>query len=45
MFGSCSRGTQTDKSDIDLLLLLNSDKSGLPYKRLEEKVGLSIFEQ
>ena len=45
MFGSCSRNTQTDKSDIDLLLLLNSNKSCLPYSRLEEKVGLSIFEQ
>lgn len=45
MFGSCSRGTHTDNSDIDLLLLLDSEKSGLPFNKLEQKVGVSIYEQ
>ena len=45
MFGSCSRGTQTDKSDIDLLIVLNSEYSNLPFGKLEEKVGISIYEQ
>jgi len=45
MFGSCSRGTQTDKSDIDLLLLLNSEGRNIPFEKLEEKVGISIYEQ
>jgi len=33
MFGSCSRGTHTDNSDIDLLLLRDSEKSGMPFNR------------
>jgi len=45
MFGSCSRGTQTAHSDIDLLLLLDSARSELPFGKLEEKVGVSIYEQ
>ena len=45
MFGSCSRGTQTDNSDIDLLLVLNSEGSDMPFGKLEEKVGISIYEQ
>jgi predicted nucleotidyltransferase len=45
MFGSCSRGTQSDDSDIDLLLLLNSEASGVSFGKLEEKVGISIYEQ
>ena len=45
LFGSCSRGTQTDNSDIDLLLVLNSDGSSLPFGKLEEKVGVAIYEQ
>jgi predicted nucleotidyltransferase len=45
MFGSCSRGTQTDNSDIDLLLVLNSEESELSFGKLEEKVGISIYEQ
>jgi len=45
MFGSCSRGTHTDNSDIDLLLLLDGEKSGMPFNRLEQKVGVSIYEQ
>ena len=45
MFGSCSRGTHTDSSDIDLLLLLDSEKSGMPFNKLEQKVGVSIYEQ
>ena len=45
MFGSCSRGSINEDSDIDLLLLLDSEKSGLPFKRLEEKVGTAIYEQ
>jgi len=45
MFGSCSRGTQTDISDIDLLLLLNNTDQGISYDKLEEKVGTSIYEQ
>ena len=45
MFGSCSRGTHTDNSDIDLLLLLNSEKSGIPFNRLEQKVGTEIYER
>ena len=44
MFGSCSCGTQTDNSDIDLLLVLNSEGSNLPYGKLEEKVGVAIYE-
>jgi len=45
LFGSCSRGTPSEKSDIDLLLLLNSEKSNLPFNKLEERVGISIYEQ
>jgi len=45
MFGSCSRGTHTDNSDIDLLLLLDSEKSGIPFNRLEQKVGTEIYER
>ena len=45
LFGSCSKGTQTENSDIDLLVLLDSDKSGMPFKRLEEKVGISIYDR
>jgi len=45
MFGSCSRGTPTDSSDIDLLLVLKSDGSDMPFDKLEEKVGVSIYEQ
>ena len=45
MFGSCSRGLQTEKSDIDLLLLLDSKKSGIPFNRLEQRVGTAIYEQ
>jgi predicted nucleotidyltransferase len=45
MFGSCSRGTHTDNSDIDLLLLLDSEESDMPFDKLEEKVGISIYEQ
>ena len=45
MFGSCSRGTQTDNSDIDLLLVLNSNENDIPFNKLEEKVGVSIYEQ
>lgn len=45
MFGSCSRGTPGERSDIDLLLLLNSEKSDIPFSKLEEKVGVSIYEQ
>lgn len=45
MFGSCSRGLQTEHSDIDLLLLLDSKKSGMPFNRLEQKVGTAIYER
>ena len=45
MFGSCSRGTQTDNSDIDLLLVLNGEGSDIPFCKLEKKVGISICEQ
>ena len=45
MFGSCSRGTPNDNSDIDLLLVLKSSESDLPFNKLEEKVGVSIYEQ
>jgi len=45
MFGSCSRGNPADSSDIDLLLILNSENSGVPFGKLEEKVGISIYEQ
>jgi len=45
LFGSCSKGTQTENSDIDLLVLLDSDKSGMPFKRLEEKVGIAIYDR
>jgi len=45
MFGSCSRNAHTEDSDIDLLLLLDSEKSGMPFNRLEQKVGTAIYEQ
>ena len=45
LFGSCSRGTQIDNSDIDLLILLNIESSGMPFNKLEEKVGILIYEQ
>lgn|GEM_PF-516188 len=45
MFGSCSRGQQKEHSDIDLLLLLDPKKSGVPFNRLEQKVGTEIYEQ
>ena len=45
MFGSCSRGTQTDNSDIDLLLVLNNGESTMSFDKLEEKVGTTIYEQ
>ena len=45
MFGSCSRGANTENSDIDLLLLLDSEKSGIPFNRLEQKVGAAICER
>jgi predicted nucleotidyltransferase len=45
MFGSCSRGANTENSDIDLLLLLDSEKSGMPFNRLEQKVGTAIYER
>ena len=45
LFGSCSRGQQTENSDIDLLLLVDSKKSGMPFNRLEEKIGGEIYDQ
>jgi len=45
LFGSCSRGLQTEGSDIDLLLLLDSKKSGMPFNRLEQKIGAAIYER
>ena len=45
MFGSCSRGQQKEHSDIDLLLLLDSKRSGIPFNRLEQRVGTAIYEQ
>jgi len=45
MFGSCARNAHTEDSDIDLLLLLDSEKSGMPFNRLEQKVGTAIYEQ
>lgn len=45
MFGSCSRGQQKEHSDIDLLLLVDSKKSGIPFNRLEQKLGTEIYEQ
>jgi len=45
MFGSCSRNAHTEDSDIDLLLLLDSEKSGMSFNRLEQKVGTAIYEQ
>ena len=45
MFGSCSRGKQKEHSDIDLLLLVDSKRSGIPFNRLEQKIGTAIYEQ
>lgn len=45
LFGSCSRGTQTEHSDIDLLLIIDSNKIGIPLKQLEQKNGTTIYEQ
>ena len=43
LFGSCSRGTLSDKSDIDLLLLLDSEHT--PYLQLEQYIGSTIYEK
>ena len=43
LFGSCSRGTLNDKSDIDLLLLLDSENK--PYLQLEQYIGSMIYEK
>ena len=43
MFGSCSRGTFSDKSDIDLLLLL--DGGHTPFPQLEQSIGEIIYEK
>ena len=43
LFGSCSRGTLNDKSDIDLLLLIDSKHT--PFVQLEEKIGAAIYEK
>ena len=43
LFGSCSRGTINDKSDIDLLFLLNSENT--PYLQLEQDIGTIIYER
>ena len=45
LFGSCARGTQTDHSDIDLLLIIDSSKIGRPLKQLEQENGTAIYEQ
>ena len=45
LFGSCSRGTQTESSDIDLLILLNSMEAGMPFRKLEEQVGVAIYDR
>ena len=43
LFGSCSRGKLNDKSDIDLLLLLDSEH--IPYSQLEQNIGSTIYEK
>ena len=43
LFGSCSRGKPNDKSDIDLLLLLDSGHK--PFLQLEQKIGEIIYEK
>jgi len=43
MFGSCSRGTQTDRSDIDLLLVLNSIRPDSVYYHIK-KDGVTLYE-
>ena len=40
LFGSCSRGTTNEKSDIDLLFLLDSGHS--PYPQMEQNVGIML---
>jgi len=42
LFGSCSRGTQNDKSDIDLLFLL--DDKNIPFSQLECNIGTMIYD-
>jgi predicted nucleotidyltransferase len=41
IFGSCAKRTQTEKSDVDALLLLQSNE---PLRALENKIGLEIYE-
>ena len=43
LFGSCSRGMLNDKSDIDLLLLLDSEH--IPFLKLEQSIGVMIYEK
>jgi len=43
LFGSCSRGIPNDKSDIDLLLLLESGQ--IPFLQLEQNIGTMIYEK
>ena len=43
LFGSCSRGAQNEKSDIDLLLLLESGH--IPFPQLEQTIGTIIYEK
>ena len=42
LFGSCSRGAPNEKSDIDLLLLL--DSKNMPFSQLEHNIGTVIYE-
>jgi len=43
LFGSCSRGKINDKSDIDLLLIL--DSGPMPFSQLEQDIGAAIYEK
>ena len=43
LFGSCSRGKINDKSDIDLLLILDSGL--MPFSQLEQDIGAAIYEK
>jgi len=45
LFGSCSRGIPNEHSDIDLPLIMDCDKIGIPLKQMEQKNGTSIYKQ
>jgi len=43
LFGSCSRGSLNEQSDIDLLFLLHNKE--IPFPQLEQNIGTMIYEK